>query len=262
MEGANMSRVVIRPAASSAVTSVNGQTGVVVLTAADVGAVESVNTQTGAVVLDAGDVGAIPTSEKGVANGVASLGANSRVVQDTELVFGYRALSYIAGDFGIQSTSAIYTVGGTLYGHPLVVHNDITLTSICTSVEVAMSATSVVRLGIYRSLSDGTKELVIDAGVINGTITGYQDISINITLTKGIYFLCACSQGHVGQSGQIRVAANVNFQYADRSITQRNSGIGCGIILAQGVTGAFDATISSTLEGITAAVPMVFIRRS
>jgi hypothetical protein len=38
MEGANMSRVVIRPAASSAVTSVNGQTGVVVLDAGDVGA--------------------------------------------------------------------------------------------------------------------------------------------------------------------------------------------------------------------------------
>jgi hypothetical protein len=39
MEGANMSRVVIRPAASSAVTSVNAQTGVVVLDAGDVGAV-------------------------------------------------------------------------------------------------------------------------------------------------------------------------------------------------------------------------------
>lgn len=51
-----------------AVSSVNGQTGAVVLTASDVGAlpdtyvapVDSVNGQTGAVVLDAGDVGALP----------------------------------------------------------------------------------------------------------------------------------------------------------------------------------------------------------
>jgi hypothetical protein len=70
-----MSRVVIRPAASSAVTSVNGQTGVVVLTAADVGAVESVNGQTGVVVLDAGDVGAevawvTTTANSGTLSGV------------------------------------------------------------------------------------------------------------------------------------------------------------------------------------------------
>ena len=58
---------------SGSVTSVNGQTGDVVLDAADVGAlpdsynpppapVQSVNGQTGAVVLDAADVGALPDS--------------------------------------------------------------------------------------------------------------------------------------------------------------------------------------------------------
>jgi hypothetical protein len=44
--------------------------------------VQSVNGETGVVVLDAGDVGAIPTSEKGVANGVASLNASSLVVEN------------------------------------------------------------------------------------------------------------------------------------------------------------------------------------
>ena len=46
-----------------AVDSVNGQTGVVVLTAADVGAVESVNGFSGTVTIDAGDVGAVPGAE-------------------------------------------------------------------------------------------------------------------------------------------------------------------------------------------------------
>ncbi len=46
-----------------AVDSVNGQTGVVVLTASDVGAVESVNGFGGVVTIDAGDVGAVPGAE-------------------------------------------------------------------------------------------------------------------------------------------------------------------------------------------------------
>lgn len=46
-----------------AVSSVNGQVGVVVLTASDVGAVESVNGFGGVVTIDAGDVGAVPGAE-------------------------------------------------------------------------------------------------------------------------------------------------------------------------------------------------------
>lgn len=46
------------------------------------GTVSSVNTKTGAVVLTATDVGAIPTTEKGTANGVATLGADGKVPQE------------------------------------------------------------------------------------------------------------------------------------------------------------------------------------
>lgn len=59
---------------SGAVTSVNGQVGAVVLTAADVGAVSSVNGQSGVVVLDAADVGAV-VSVNGQ-GGIVVLGAN------------------------------------------------------------------------------------------------------------------------------------------------------------------------------------------
>lgn len=50
-------------AGGGAVDSVNGQTGVVTLTAADVGATESVNGQTGVVTLTASDVGAADTND-------------------------------------------------------------------------------------------------------------------------------------------------------------------------------------------------------
>ncbi|MEU3917126.1 collagen-like protein [Streptomyces sp. NPDC029004] len=61
------------PAGGGAVTSVNGRTGVVVLTAADVGASPTGHTHTAA------DVGALATTARGAANGVASLDATSRL---------------------------------------------------------------------------------------------------------------------------------------------------------------------------------------
>jgi hypothetical protein len=101
----------MNPSGDAPVKSVNGEIGFVVLDAADVGAiptsekgavngvasldgtgkvptsqlpastapVTSVNGDIGAVVLDAADVGAIPTSDKGIANGVASLDATGKV---------------------------------------------------------------------------------------------------------------------------------------------------------------------------------------
>ncbi len=71
-----------------AVDSVNGQTGVVVLTAADVGAVESVNGFGGVVTIDAGDVGAVPGAEY-----VPSLASG---VDGSELAVVFKGSGYYA----------------------------------------------------------------------------------------------------------------------------------------------------------------------
>ncbi|QAX95006.1 minor tail protein [Streptomyces phage Sebastisaurus] len=59
------------------------------------GAVSSVNTKTGDVVLTAADVSAVPTSEKGAANGVATLDASSKIptAQVPSLTSTYVAVS-------------------------------------------------------------------------------------------------------------------------------------------------------------------------
>lgn len=112
------------------VSSVNGDTGAVLLTAADVdaipaaaksaaggvapldstgkvpaaflppasaGGVTSVNTKTGAVVLAAADVGAVATGAKGTANGVAALDANTKVPV-AQLPVGTNPGTVMAGD--------------------------------------------------------------------------------------------------------------------------------------------------------------------
>ena len=80
-----MSRVVIRPAASSAVTSVNGQTGVVVLDLDDINDVDITTPTDGQVLrydsgvwendtLDAGDVGAVAVDTSGSSDVLAIWG--------------------------------------------------------------------------------------------------------------------------------------------------------------------------------------------
>lgn len=95
--GDGVTDVKLLPFASGAVESVNNKTGVVTITKSDVGLgnvdnvqqysasnpppypVTSVNSKTGTVTLSASDVGAIPSSEKGVASGVATLDSSEKV---------------------------------------------------------------------------------------------------------------------------------------------------------------------------------------
>ncbi|NDC48784.1 MAG: hypothetical protein EBZ61_06865 [Micrococcales bacterium] len=134
---------------ADSVTSVNGETGAVVLDAADVGAitltekgvangvatlgldglvpasqlppvaigVSSVNGETGDVVLDAADVGAVALADKGVANGVASLNAQG-IVPYSQLpqIPGVAAPIDFYGSVSSNSTSGtVFTLNSTIY---------------------------------------------------------------------------------------------------------------------------------------------------
>lgn len=79
--------------------------------------VTSVNGEVGAVVLDAADVGAIPTSEKGVANGVASLGADG-IVPDSQLppIPGIAApLDFYGSVISSQTSGEIFSLSSKVY---------------------------------------------------------------------------------------------------------------------------------------------------
>ena len=108
------------------VNSVNGKTGDVVLTAEDVGAlpvgtpvgdVDSVNGQTGDVVLTAEDVGAIPVSEKGANNGVATIDSDGYVVQPVRGGTG-GAVDSVNGKTGVVVLTA-EDVGALPVGTPV-----------------------------------------------------------------------------------------------------------------------------------------------
>jgi hypothetical protein len=214
--------------------------------------------------LDAGDVGAIPTTEKGVANGVASLGADGRVVEDTELVFGYRGTSqaYVTFNHSTQTNSPSPTEPGRVIGGFLLIHNSQSFDRISANVTSEQSAGAVQRLGIYKVNIDGTYTLVVDAGTIDGTITGNQDIIINVTLTKGVYFLCLVGQGYTGTSGSLRAGAGYNSQYADGQTLVRVNPIP-GTVIATNITGALPASITNAYNALVQmAIPLVYLRKA
>ena len=86
-------------------------------------------------------------------------------------------------------------VADKLYAHSFIVPRDITVDRIAIQV-LAAAADKSVRLGIYR---DGTNlypgALVLDAGTVTAGTTGLKAITINQSLTKGLYWLALVSDG-------------------------------------------------------------------
>lgn len=77
----------------------------------------------------------------------------------------------------------------------------IDLAAACTAdrigVEVTtLAASSTVRLGIYADGTDGLPgTLLLDAGTVDTTTTGFKEITISQALTAGRWWLAAVSQG-------------------------------------------------------------------
>lgn len=103
---------------------------------------------------------------------------------------------YYAGTFGLPGTSNIFG-NGQFRVHPFTAREQITIDRIGAEVTVAGSAGAVLRLGIYNDNGNGyPNKLVLDAGTIDATIVGPQEITINTVLPAGLYWIGAAVQGN------------------------------------------------------------------
>lgn len=159
------------------VTSVNGETGAVVLDAADVGAialtekgiangvatlgsdglvpasqlppvavgVSSVNGETGDVVLDAADVGAVALADKGTANGVASLNAQG-IVPYSQLP----QIPGVAAPIDFYGSMSSNSISGTVFTLNSVIYRSFVAQ---ISVFIESNSESFMLLGAYNGSS-------------------------------------------------------------------------------------------------------------
>jgi len=198
MEGANMSRVVIRPVGQAGEgVPTGGTTGQVLAKASNTNfdtewtdsepaPVQSVNGETGVVVLDAGDVGAIPTTEKGVANGVATLGADSLVVQNLFFPKQVPVVRYsnqtVAGLSNVDAQTTRTRV------FPVQIFRTGTLSTVGINV-TTISGSGTIRIAYYSwDNTTGGISFVEELGSFSATTLGFQNITINKSVRAGVHF--------------------------------------------------------------------------
>ncbi|HSG52131.1 MAG TPA: hypothetical protein VLA40_08475, partial [Rheinheimera sp.] len=181
------------------------------------GAVDSVNGQTGVVVLDASDVGAIPTSEKAAANGVATLGATSILVQNTNYAFRYTPEGFYCRDAsGTSNDRQFGTSTSYVLLNPVMIWSDIAVDRLAMNVVTNGGALSTYRICFYK-VNEGSDVMDIVAGsevLFDTTTNGVKIATVDIVLTKGLYMIGCLNQ--TGATDVIYTAANGKASFAYR----------------------------------------------
>ena len=105
-----------------------------------------------------------------------------------------------------QSVTATTRGNNTALVSPVYIPRTCILDRISLEVTSAGSAGSVIRLGIYGSDSNGLPgPLLVDAGTIDSTGTGFLEKTISLTVHPGVYWLAAVPQGSPTTAATIRV---------------------------------------------------------
>lgn len=107
------------------------------------------------------------------------------------------------------STNNTTQIRDVLRLYPIIISKTTTFTKIGVKITVAGTAGSVMRLGIYRSSNNIPTDLVVDAGTVASDSTGLLSISVNVTLTAGLYFLAQNNNSAANITAVIATAAGV-----------------------------------------------------
>lgn len=168
------------------------------------GAVTSVNTKTGAVVLNAADVAAVASSDKGVANGVATLGVDGKVpasqlpvssaTNRNEIFFHTGALTVKVGSHRLYNdTGTSWTisgirasVGGAPDGSSIIIDVHKSGTTIFTTqtnrpaIAATTNTSGKITTMDINTVADG-EYLTVDIDQVGSTVTG-SDLTVQITI--------------------------------------------------------------------------------
>lgn len=137
---------------------------------------------------------------------------------------------------------------------PIPVPRSLTIDRI--GIEVTSSATGspTVRLGVYADANGVPGALILDAGTVDASTTGFKEITISQALTAGLVWLACAQQGGTstgvlrGMTGSTHVGIPAGFsQYA------------VAAFYASGVTDALAAS-APTMESAVGTAPRIMLR--
>ena len=142
---------------------------------------------------------------------------------------------------------------------PFVMAEPVGLDRIGTKVNVAGGAGSVIRLGIYRDVDGLPRDLVLDAGTIDGTSATMQAITISVQLPRDIYWMGVVAQ--VGTSPGVVAYTPVGAGCPFIGIPTQSSSTTAMAYWIAGVTGALPATLGAPTPAYMSP-PVISIRSS
>jgi hypothetical protein len=172
----------------------------------------------------------------------------------------------VSGTYYAPTSSSLTTLllpQGSLRGAYFVPARDCTLTEIGIEVTTAGSAGALLRLGIYAfaSATDTAPALLVDAGTVDATATGYLPLTISQAVTAGTrLLLTVTTQGAPSTAPTIRAqnASPIASLGATTALTLSQNLPG-GSQVASGVTGALPGTHTPS---ITTTVGRVLVKAS
>jgi len=198
-----------------------------------------------------------PDNTSAVTLGASSLYARSPVVALNDIAQagvipiqrGQENGSFLRGSlwYGAQGVSATAALtAGNLMLAPFFVGRRVTLAAIGLSVTVAGVASTVIRLGIYKDVSDGVGgypgDLLLDAGTIAGDAVAFAQIASSQVLDPGLYWIGAVAQGG-SPTVQVLNGPNQVVGYQSSGAISTRGGY-----RQTSVTGALPATFSTTVD--------------
>jgi len=130
-----------------------------------------------------------------------------------------------------------------------------TFTKIGVEINGSGTASSVARLGIYDDLNSKPDTLLLDAGTVDITSTGYKEITINQAVQFGMVWLAVVPQNVSGNPRFVQSdELSVPIRYSSPPTLQSNR----WCFEQSGVTGALPATATATLSTNRAPVVVIY----
>lgn len=163
-----------------------------------------------------------------------------------------------SGYFSPQSQGTAQTStglgDGNLRMYPVYFPSPIQITRIAAEVIAAAEAGCVLRMGVYTNRNNAPDQLILDAGTIDCSVIGMQEIVVNLTLAAGVYWIGAVVQGTTVTPPNIRILSStsiISTPISRSTLWPANFSIfGCTMT---GVTGALPNQFSVVSNSAAAA---------
>lgn len=135
----------------------------------------------------------------------------------------YRSTYWYESRNGSTITTSVF-VQNRVYCYPLFVSESITIDRLGVEC-VTANASTTWRIGIYNSDSNGVPSTVLlDAGTVDTSTIGLKTITVNQTLSAGLYFIAGVWQGGSASPTMRSYSASSGNWAPIASTTQQSSG--------------------------------------